>query len=148
LPEGNPQARELAAQWAFRRESGHRRSGLGHFRSEAFFYTLKPPLLGENSVDDFLFVSRRGFCEHYASAFVVLMRAAGIPARVVTGYQGGELNPLGDYWIVRQRDAHAWAEVWLAGRAGRASTRLPPWRPTGSNAAWTPRCRRANAPPA
>jgi transglutaminase-like putative cysteine protease len=119
LPEGNPQARALAAQWV-NKTANQSKSGqaivnqaLAHFRNEAFFYSLKPPLLGENSVDDFLFVSRRGFCEHYASAFVVLMRAAGIPARVVTGYQGGELNPLGDYWIVRQRDAHAWAEVWL-----------------------------------
>ncbi len=115
LPEGNPQARALAEQWANQRSDAQAivNQALAHFRKEAFFYSLKPPLLGENSVDDFLFVSRRGFCEHYASAFVVLMRAAGIPARVVTGYQGGELNPLGDYWIVRQRDAHAWAEVWL-----------------------------------
>jgi transglutaminase-like putative cysteine protease len=119
LPEGNPQARALAAQWVSQYEGNTAseqaivNQALAHFRNEAFFYSLKPPLLGENSVDDFLFVSRRGFCEHYASAFVVLMRTAGIPARVVTGYQGGELNPLGDYWIVRQRDAHAWAEVWL-----------------------------------
>jgi protein-glutamine gamma-glutamyltransferase len=119
LPEGNPQARALAAQWVKQTanqsasEQAIVNQALAHFRNEAFFYSLKPPLLGENSVDDFLFVSRRGFCEHYASAFVVLMRAAGIPARVVTGYQGGELNPLGNYWIVRQRDAHAWAEVWL-----------------------------------
>jgi transglutaminase-like putative cysteine protease len=63
-------------------------------------------------VDEFLFTTRRGFCEHYASSFVFLMRAAGIPARVMTGYQGGELNGLGDYLIVRQSDAHAWAEVW------------------------------------
>jgi hypothetical protein len=67
-------------------------------------------------VDEFLFETRRGFCEHYASAFVFLMRAAGVPARVVTGYQGGEMNPLGDYLIVRQSEAHAWAEVWLEGR--------------------------------
>ena len=65
-------------------------------------------------MDEFLFVTRRGFCEHYASAFVFLMRAAGVPARVVTGYQGGEMNPLGDYMIVRQSEAHAWAEVWLS----------------------------------
>jgi hypothetical protein len=67
-------------------------------------------------VDDFLFRTRRGFCEHYTSAFVFLMRAAGVPARVVTGYQGGERNTFGDYLIVRQSDAHAWAEVWLEGR--------------------------------
>lgn len=84
------------------------------FRSENFFYTLQPPLLGRDSVDEFLFDTRRGFCEHYASAFVVLMRALDIPARVVTGYQGGELNPVNQFVEVRQRDAHAWAEVWLA----------------------------------
>jgi hypothetical protein len=90
-------------------------AALRHFREQEFFYTLQPPLLGDDPVDEFLFDSRRGFCEHYAAAFVVLMRHAGIPARVVTGYQGGELNPAGNYLIVRQSDAHAWAEVWLAG---------------------------------
>jgi len=84
------------------------------FRRESYYYTLTPPALGRDSVDDFLFETRRGFCGHYASAFAVLARAAGIPARVVTGYQGAELNPLGDYWIVRQSDAHAWVEVWLS----------------------------------
>ena len=115
LPEGNPRSLALARQWAAEAgdDSAIVQRALLHFRQQPFFYTLKPPLLGEHSVDDFLFLSRRGFCEHYASAFVILMRAAGVPARVVTGYQGGELNPLGDYWIVRQRDAHAWAEVWL-----------------------------------
>jgi len=83
---------------------------------DAFFYTLSPPPLGRDSVDDFLFGTKRGFCEHFAAAFVVLMRAAGIPARVVTGYQGGYFNPVGDYLLVRQSDAHAWAEVWRAGR--------------------------------
>jgi transglutaminase-like putative cysteine protease len=86
------------------------------FREQEFFYTLQPPSLSRNSVDDFLFETRRGFCGHYASAFTSLMRAAGIPARVVTGYQGGEYNPIGDYLIVRQSDAHAWSEVWLQGR--------------------------------
>jgi transglutaminase-like putative cysteine protease len=89
---------------------------LGWFRREAFYYTLSPPALGSSPVDDFLFRTRSGFCEHYASAFAVLARAGGIPARVVAGYQGGERNPLGDYWIVRQSDAHAWTEVWLEGR--------------------------------
>lgn len=88
---------------------------LRFFRSELFFYTLAPPELGRNSIDEFLFETRRGFCEHYASAFVFLMRAAGIPARVVTGYQGGEMNPLNDYLVVRQSEAHAWAEVWQPG---------------------------------
>ena len=73
-------------------------------------------LLGRDSVDDFLFETQRGFCEHFASAFTFLMRAAGIPARVVTGYQGGYFNTLGNYLVVRQSDAHAWAEVWLQGR--------------------------------
>jgi hypothetical protein len=92
------------------------RRALELFRSEAFFYSLTPPLLGANSVDEFLFDTRRGFCEHYAGSFVFLMRAAGVPARVVTGYQGGESNPFGNYLIVRQSDAHAWAEVWLKNR--------------------------------
>jgi transglutaminase-like putative cysteine protease len=89
---------------------------LAYFRDEPFVYTLEP---GEGSdtdpVDDFLFDARRGFCEHYASAFVVLLRAAGIPARVVTGYQGGEINPNARYMIVRQSDAHAWAEALIDG---------------------------------
>lgn len=92
------------------------RAALTHFNQEGFVYTLTPPLLGRNPVDEFLFETRRGYCEHYASAFVTLMRTAGIPSRMVIGYQGGELNALGDYLIVRQSDAHAWAEVWLAGR--------------------------------
>jgi transglutaminase-like putative cysteine protease len=83
------------------------------FRRGGFQYTLTPPKLDLNSVDDFLFNTRRGFCGHYASAFVVLMRAAGVPARVVTGYLGGEWNPFGKYLVVRQSMAHAWAEVWL-----------------------------------
>ena len=89
---------------------------LRRFHDEAYSYTLEPPLLGRDSVDQFLYQTRAGFCEHYASAFVVLMRAAGVPARVVTGYQGGEVNPVDGFLTVRQSDAHAWAEVWLAGR--------------------------------
>lgn len=85
-----------------------------YFNQEQFHYTLQPSLLGDNPVDEFLFETRNGFCEHYASAFVVLMRAAAIPARVVTGYLGGEMN--GDYMIVRQSDAHAWTEIYLNGR--------------------------------
>jgi transglutaminase-like putative cysteine protease len=88
---------------------------LGMFRRN-FVYTLEPPLLGEHPVDEFLFSTRSGFCEHYASAFAVVMRAAGIPTRIVTGYQGGEVNALGNYLIVRQADAHAWTEVWLKDR--------------------------------
>ncbi|MDE2440564.1 MAG: DUF3488 domain-containing transglutaminase family protein [Betaproteobacteria bacterium] len=118
LPQGiNPQSRALAQRW--RSIENRPESIIGQaqalFATE-FTYTLHPPLLGENSIDEFLFQTRRGFCEHYAGAFVFLMRAAGIPARVVSGYQGGELNPLDDYLVVRQSDAHAWAEVWLEGQ--------------------------------
>ena len=89
---------------------------LDTFRREAFYYTLSPtPIQGDNFVDQFLFDQRRGFCEHYAYAFVVLMRQAGIPARIIGGYQGGELNPDTGTVVVRQLDAHAWAEVWLEG---------------------------------
>lgn len=86
---------------------------LAMIREQDYSYTLTPPLLHEHPVDEFLFDIRRGFCEHYSSAFAMLMRAAGIPARIVTGYLGGETNPVGDYLIVRQSDAHAWTEVWL-----------------------------------
>lgn len=89
---------------------------LTRFRREPYRYTLEPPVLGRHSVDEFLFDTKAGFCEHYASAFVTLMRALDIPARVVTGYQGGEYNPIDGFLTVRQGDAHAWAEVWLAGR--------------------------------
>jgi len=89
---------------------------LKFFRQEKFSYTLQPPLLGRNGIDDFLFSTRAGFCEHYASAFVVIMRAMDIPARVVTGYQGGQMNPVDGFMTVRQSDAHAWAEVWIAQR--------------------------------
>lgn len=89
------------------------KAALDWFKSENFVYTLKPPLITGDMVDDFLFNTRQGFCEHYAAAFTVIMRSAGIPARVVTGYQGGEVNPIGNYLIVRQHHAHAWTEVWL-----------------------------------
>lgn len=88
---------------------------LDYFRRQPFYYSREAPLLFDDPVDEFLFDSRRGFCEHYASAFTAMMRLAGIPARVVTGYQGGEMNPLADYMIIRQADAHAWSEVWLQG---------------------------------
>lgn len=114
----NPRTREFAAdlrkKWPD--DSALVNAVLSFFRHEKFSYTLEPPLLGKDSVDDFLFSSRAGFCEHYASSFVVLMRAAGIPARVVTGYQGGEINPVDGMMTVRQSDAHAWAEVWLPPR--------------------------------
>jgi transglutaminase-like putative cysteine protease len=119
LPEGlNPRARALAAEW--RAGAGNDREvlvqGVDHLRRGRFAYTLEPPLLGAHSVDEFLFLSRAGFCEHFAAAFVFLMRAAGVPARVITGYQGGDLNPVDRQITVRQSDAHAWAEVYLAGQ--------------------------------
>jgi protein-glutamine gamma-glutamyltransferase len=118
LPAGrNPQARQLADSWRTTEKTPDAiiSKALALFGSE-FFYTLRPPLLGTDSIDEFLFQTKRGFCEHYAAAFVVLMRNAGIPARVVGGYQGGERNPVDGYLVVRQSDAHAWAEVWLEGR--------------------------------
>ena len=118
LPAGsNPRA--LAAADALRAQTNPTdrvNSVLRGFRREKFVYTMAPPLLGHDSVDEFLFLTRSGFCEHYSSAFVFLMRAAGVPARVVTGYQGGEINPVDGVMTVRQSDAHAWAEVWLEGR--------------------------------
>jgi transglutaminase-like putative cysteine protease len=117
-PNRNVRTIELARR--MREEAGSDEafieSVLTRFRSEEFFYTLQPPALDANAVDDFLFNTKRGFCEHFASAFTVMARAAGIPARVVTGYQGGEFNTMGGYFIVRQSDAHAWSEVWLNGR--------------------------------
>jgi len=117
-PNRNPRTIALSAE--LRRshpdDLGFAQAVLDLFRREEFFYTLSPPPLGENSVDDFLFDTRRGFCGHYASAFATLMRAAGIPARVVTGYYGGSYNPYAGYWILRQSNAHAWDENWIAGR--------------------------------
>lgn len=119
LPEGlNPRSRELAAALRARYSDDGAviDAVLQMFREQEYFYTLEPPRLAANAVDDFLFTTRRGFCEHFASAFAALMRAADIPARVVTGYQGGQYNPIGGYFVVRQSDAHAWVEVWLDGR--------------------------------
>ena len=116
LPKiGNPRTLALGQEWAASNPDGQAlvRKALAMFREQSFVYTLTPPKLGRDGMDDFLFTTRRGFCEHYAGSFVFLMRAAGVPARVVTGYQGGTVNPLGNYMIVRQSDAHAWAEVWL-----------------------------------
>lgn len=119
LPRGfNPRTIELAHQWrqGARDDQAVVDAALRLFREQAFYYTLEPPTLGRDSIDDFLFTTRRGFCEHYASSFTFLMRAAGIPARVVTGYLGAQKNLFGDYYSVRQSEAHAWAEVWIAGR--------------------------------
>lgn len=116
LPPGfNP--RSVAFARSLREKFGDDRAlvreVLAMFRDQNFSYTLSPPPLGQHTVDDFLFGTRSGFCEYYASAFAVLMRAAGIPSRIVTGYLGGEVNQLGNYLIVRQADAHAWTEVWF-----------------------------------
>jgi transglutaminase-like putative cysteine protease len=116
LPPGsNPRARELAESWLADGPSGATivQRSMEYLRSQPFFYTLTPPALGAQPIDEFLFETREGFCEHYASALTFLLRAAGLPARVVLGYQGGELNGLGGYYIIRQTDAHAWTEVWL-----------------------------------
>lgn len=116
LPRGaHPRTRELAEGWraAGLRERGLVDTALDHIRTQGYNYSLTPPPLPGDSIDEFLFDTRTGFCEHFAAAFVVLMRAAGLPARVVTGYQGGEFNAVGGYLVVRQRDAHAWAEVYL-----------------------------------
>lgn len=119
LPTGrNPRSLRLAQEVraAHPAEMDYVRAVLEMFRDQPFFYTLTPPRLAADTVDGFLFDTRRGFCGHYASAFAALMRAAGIPARVVTGYQGGTYNRFADYWIVRQSDAHAWDEVWIEDR--------------------------------
>ncbi len=119
LPDGfNPRTRRLALQW--RQEAGGNDSAivqraLAWIRAE-FAYTLETPLPGRDAVDEFLFDQQQGYCEHFSSSFVFLMRAAGVPARVVTGYTGGVYNRLGGYWVIRQMDAHAWAEVWLPER--------------------------------
>ncbi len=116
--DGNPRTRALARQ-LHRAAAGddwtYVLSVLDMYRHDEFYYTLRPPLLGDEPMDDFLFNSRRGFCEHYAASFTYMMRAAGVPARVVAGYQGGEVNPVNGTVIVHQFDAHAWSEVWIQG---------------------------------
>lgn len=114
----NPRSRELALSLraAAASDADFVAATLDYLARGGFVYSLEPQPLGQNTVDDLLFGTREGFCGHYASAFVDLMRAAGVPARVVTGYLGGEWNVVGHYLLVRQADAHAWAEVWLEGR--------------------------------
>ncbi|MBA4261293.1 MAG: DUF3488 domain-containing protein [Comamonadaceae bacterium] len=123
LPPGyNPRTLEFARE--LRRQTGPGpqaaaavvQAALERLRTGGYSYTLEPGVYGQHTADEFWFDRREGFCEHIASSFVILMRAADIPARIVTGYQGGELNPVDGYWTVRQRDAHAWAEVWLPGQ--------------------------------
>ena len=116
--DANPRARQLALSLraGVASDADFVQSTLAYLAKGGFVYSLEPQPLGQDTVDELLFVTREGFCGHYASAFVDLMRAAGVPARVVTGYLGGEWNVVGGYLVVRQSDAHAWAEVWLPGR--------------------------------
>jgi transglutaminase-like putative cysteine protease len=119
LPDGfSPRAMELAQQWQTQLGEPELivNAALQYYRNQPFVYTLSPGQLSRDPVDQFLFETRRGFCEHYAGSFVFLMRAAGIPARVVTGYLGGEYNNQVGYMTIRQSDAHAWAEVWIEDR--------------------------------
>lgn len=118
LPVGfNPKTIKFAQELAAQHPSplDYVNSVLAYFTQQNFVYTLEPGKLGRDSVDDFLFATKAGFCGHYSSAFVILMRAAGIPARVITGYQGGNINTLDGYFEVRQSEAHAWTEVWFEG---------------------------------
>lgn len=117
LPDGfNPRTIELARRWFAEApsERAYIERVLAWFNAE-HAYSISAPPLGRHTADEFLFDTREGFCEHFASSFVILMRAAGLPARVVTGYTGGVQNRVANYWIVRQMDAHAWSEVWLEG---------------------------------
>lgn len=119
LPEGkHPRTRQLASEWIQASEGPEQYIDrvLQFFNQQNFVYSLSPPILQGDTVDQFLFETREGFCEHYAASFTILMRAAEIPARIVTGYQGGEVNPVDNVLTVRQRDAHAWSEVWLPER--------------------------------
>ena len=113
-----PQTRRFVRQLRqkYMRDSAYINAILNFFRTKNFIYTRRPPQFENDIVDDFLFQTRRGYCVHYASSFAIMMRLAGIPARIVSGYQGGEMNPLSDYMIVRQSDAHAWVEAWLPGK--------------------------------
>jgi transglutaminase-like putative cysteine protease len=143
-PGGNPRARELAGEWTARGlgPRGMIDAALAYFRDNGFAYSLRPGAMEGDIVDEFLFASRRGYCEHYASALTFLLRAAGVPARVVTGYQGGEMNPMGEYLIVRQSDAHAWVEVWDGGlwrRVDPTSVVSPQRLAVGAEAVTSPR---------
>ncbi|MGP4953170.1 transglutaminase family protein, partial [Psychrobacter sp. T6-1] len=117
--DGNPKSRALAQQLFAQAGSDPVRymSAIERWINQTEFrYTLAPPRLNQNRIDGFLFDTKAGFCEHYSSSFTFMLRAAGIPARVVAGYQGGEPSRGGNVWEVRQMDAHAWTEVWLAGQ--------------------------------
>lgn len=115
--ELNPRTRVLAQQWLS--DNPDPMALANRFQvwiQKDFQYTLDAPLLGRDSADDFLFNTRRGFCQHFSSSFAVFMRSAGIPTRVVTGFVGGKHNKFGDYWMLYGTDAHAWNEIWVEGR--------------------------------
>src|SRR6266536_4382722 len=114
-PSIGPAVRELAQSWITQNSNprGVVNTALQFFGTQGFSYSLSPGEYGRNGLEQFLFHRRVGFCEHYAASFATLMRLAGIPARVVVGYLGGEYNDLGDFFLVRQADTHAWGEVWL-----------------------------------
>lgn len=116
--EGNPRTRALGEGWRARYASDAEilQAATAFFQQQLLSYTLNPPLMREDAVDTFLFEQKRGFCEHFASAFAFALRAAGVPARIVGGYQGGEINPVDGYFTVRQYDAHVWVEAWIRGR--------------------------------
>ncbi|MDE2418706.1 MAG: DUF3488 domain-containing transglutaminase family protein [Burkholderiales bacterium] len=123
LPPGlNPRTLQLAMdmrrdpRWAHADGTALVAAVMERLRTGGYTYTLEPGVFGIHAADEFWFDRKQGFCEHIASSFVLLMRALDVPARVVTGYQGGEANPVDGFWTVRQSDAHAWAEVWIAGQ--------------------------------
>lgn len=119
-PRGNQSSRQLAAEWRAQNPAAEAvvARALDHFHTQPFYYSLEAPPLGDQPVDQFLFETRNGYCEHYASALAFLLRAAGLPTRIVAGYHGAEWNPIDRYLIVRQSDAHAWVEVWSDARMG------------------------------
>lgn len=117
-PNLNPRTRAVAAAWRrdYKSDAAILRAAVAFFQNQLLSYTLNPPLMRQNAVDAFLFDYKRGFCEHFASAFAFALRAAGVPARVIGGYQGGEVNPVDGYLTVHQYDAHVWVEAWIEGR--------------------------------
>jgi hypothetical protein len=121
LPPGsNPETVRVAREWAAETPGAEALAArVLQLFNRSFVYTLEPPLLGTHAVDEFLWQTQRGFCEHFAGSFAFFMRAAGYPARVVTGYLGGEIHPSENFVTVRQYDAHAWAEIWIEGTGWR-----------------------------
>ncbi len=139
--DSNPQTRQWIGNLRARHENDRELSAavMRYFSDEAFFYTLTPTRTTEAQIDDFLFNTREGFCEHYAGALTFVLRAAGIPARVVTGYQGGDFNPITDHWTVYQYNAHAWVEAWFPGSGWERldpTTQIAPERISSGIDAW------------